>query len=74
MMPKYVLVSGNDWEGFYRDGVLVMESHTLAVADIIAVGVLEGEVRYLTKTQDRALCRDGALPRSLFDVERLGAA
>jgi hypothetical protein len=61
------IVSGDDWEGLYVDGVLVYESHTLTVGRVLrGIGV---EFTYVAP-DPQWLEERGSLPDRLDDVKR----
>lgn len=41
--PKFVIVRCDDWEGLYKDGILVYEDHEVSVDTIVAQMGLELE-------------------------------
>ncbi len=69
-MNRYTLVHACEWEGLYKDGVLLAEDHSVDI-DIL-MQELGGEVVWLTTAQDAALCEVGSLPPQLCEVARMG--
>ena len=68
LQHKFVIVSSSsgDWEGLYKDGVLVTEGHSISNRDIFAnlgVSVQEKEAA------EGWLEERGNLPKNLSDVE-----
>lgn len=69
-MAKLTLVTADDWQGLYVDGVLVHEDHRIRPGDLFdlaPLGVLEEREADLAWMEER-----GRLPTSLDDV-RWGA-
>ena len=63
MLKDLVFVESMDWEGLYINGLLVMESNGLSVAEVTrAVG---GRRIVLTPDQERQLRYNGGLPKQL---------
>jgi hypothetical protein len=69
-MPSLTLVSIDDWQGFYVDGKLVFEGHSVPLRDAFLAAGLELEDRGLDGTNfERALQTYGhPLPQHLSDV------
>lgn len=64
--PSYVLVSnGDDWEGFYIDGVCVRQNHSLSASEILEAMGIEIEKKWVSYdyTAER-----GDLPGELKDI------
>lgn len=63
---KVVFVSGDDWEGLYIDGKLVLENHSLEPRQVLdKLGI-----KYERRDADAEWLADtGNLPQDLKDVE-----
>ena len=63
---KVTIVTGDDWQGIYIDGVLKDESHGLRPCDVLdAVGITYREIA----ADLDWLADEGSLPEQLSDVK-----
>jgi hypothetical protein len=68
---KYVLISGDDWQGLYRNGELVCEDHRIRVEDALNEVISSGGISEFTRSEcDYDWLSDvGNLPKLLTDVK-----
>jgi hypothetical protein len=60
---KLTRVLFDDWEGFYKDGQLVIESHSVDARQLLEALGFEVESRELTEMED------STLPQSLSELK-----
>ncbi len=73
-MKKFTYVNGDEWDGFYVNGMLVWEHHTLRISDLIELLKKHG-VRLnideigLTSEQQAHMEDCGHLPKYLDELD-----
>lgn len=71
MSSSFVLVNADDWEGIYRDGLLVWEHHRADFDTLKHYGVIGDNVtkRWLDAAGMEATQRDGGFPPTLTELD-----
>lgn len=64
--PKITFVDGDDWEGMYIDGKLIIENHVLSVPEVLEKSGLEYDEVFADQDW---LAEHGSLPEKLKDVK-----
>jgi hypothetical protein len=65
-MSNLTIVTGDDWQGLYKDGTLFTESHRLTpddIADVLGITIVNKEAN------QEWLEENGKLPYKLSDVK-----
>ena len=66
--PTFTLVRGDNWEGLYKNGILIEQYHRLDTVEVLdAMGICNFEVVYPDMNW---LDKRGRLPSSLSKVKR----
>ena len=65
-MSKFVYISGDDWNGIYKDGKLIAEGHSFSVGKLFALLEIECDIKI---ANDDWLYEVSSFPEKLEDVK-----
>jgi hypothetical protein len=67
---KYVIARGEDWEGIYIDGQLIIEGHTIELEKALKLAIEKPPTEITTKWVDLDWIYDhGYLPTDMYFVK-----